>query len=210
MAVMAAGADEVSALIAGLFDAHAQAYQALSAQALVFHDQFVQMLNAGAGSYAAAEAANASPLQVVQNLGQNVLAAVNAPTQAVLGRPLIGDGANGWPNTGGDGGAGGLLYGNGGNGGSGGLAQAGGNGGAAGLIGNGGSGGAGGADFAGTSGGMGGAPVATVVKAATRRCSVTAATAEPEARAPTSMVATAGSAATQDCSATADTAEPGA
>ncbi|BBC63391.1 hypothetical protein MMRN_02870 [Mycobacterium marinum] len=156
MAVMAAGADEVSALIAGLFDAHAQAYQALSAQALVFHDQFVQMLNAGASSYAAAEAANASPLQVVQNLGQNVLAAVNAPTQAVLGRPLIGDGANGSPNTGADGGAGGLLYGNGGNGGSGGLAQAGGNGGAAGLIGNGGSGGAGGADFAGTSGGMGG------------------------------------------------------
>ncbi|WP_456319826.1 PE family protein [Mycobacterium ulcerans] len=46
MAVMAAGADEVSALIAGLFDAHARAYQALSAQALVFHDQFVQMLNA--------------------------------------------------------------------------------------------------------------------------------------------------------------------
>ncbi|WP_261887724.1 PE family protein, partial [Mycobacterium marinum] len=135
MAVMAAGADEVSALIAGLFDAHAQAYQALSAQALVFHDQFVQMLNAGASSYAAAEAANASPLQVVQNLGQNVLAAVNAPTQAVLGRPLIGDGANGSPNTGADGGAGGLLYGNGGNGGSGGLAQAGGNGGAAGLIG---------------------------------------------------------------------------
>ncbi len=81
MAVMAAGADEVSALIAGLFDAHAQAYQALSAQALVFHDQFVQMLNAGAGSYAAAEAANASPLQVVQNLGQNVLAAVNAAAQ---------------------------------------------------------------------------------------------------------------------------------
>ncbi|CPR11275.1 PE-PGRS family protein [Mycobacterium bohemicum DSM 44277] len=61
--VLAAGADEVSAGIAAVFDAHAQAYQALSAQAAGFHDQFVQLMNAGAGQYAAAEAANASPLQ---------------------------------------------------------------------------------------------------------------------------------------------------
>ncbi|WP_139822423.1 PE family protein, partial [Mycobacterium lacus] len=133
--VLAAGADEVSAAIAALFGAHARAYQAVSAQAVAFHDQFVQALNAGASSYAAAEAANASPLQVAQTVQQNVLNAVNAPTQAVFGRPLIGNGANGLPNTGQDGGPGGLLYGNGGNGGSGGAGQAGGNGGAAGLIG---------------------------------------------------------------------------
>lgn len=52
MSVLAAGADEVSAVVAALFDAHAQAYQSLSAQAALFHEQFVQALNAGAGSYA--------------------------------------------------------------------------------------------------------------------------------------------------------------
>jgi PE family len=39
--VLAAGADEVSAAIAALFGAHGQAYQALSAQAAAFHQQFV-------------------------------------------------------------------------------------------------------------------------------------------------------------------------
>ncbi len=71
-AVLAAGADEVSAAIAALFSGHAQAYQALSAQAAAFHQQFVQTLAGGAGAYAAAEA------QVEQQL----LAAINAPTQA--------------------------------------------------------------------------------------------------------------------------------
>ena len=41
--VLAAGADEVSAAIATVFDAHAQAYQALGAQAAAFHNQFVQL-----------------------------------------------------------------------------------------------------------------------------------------------------------------------
>ncbi len=137
-ALSVAGADEVSVLIAALFEAYAQEYQALSAQALAFHDQFVQALNMGAVCYAAAETANATPLQALQTVQQNVLTVVNAPTQALLGRPIIGNGANGLPNTGQDGGPGGLLFGNGGNGGSGGVDQAGGNGGAAGLIGNGG------------------------------------------------------------------------
>lgn len=44
-ALSVAGADEVSVLIAALFEAYAQEYQALSAQALAFHDQFVQALN---------------------------------------------------------------------------------------------------------------------------------------------------------------------
>nr|VTO98106.1 PE family protein [Mycobacterium riyadhense] len=38
-AVLAAGVDEVSAAIAVLFESHAQAYQAISAQVLAFHDQ---------------------------------------------------------------------------------------------------------------------------------------------------------------------------
>lgn len=107
-ALSVAGADEVSVLIAALFEAYAQEYQALSAQALAFHDQFVQALNMGAVCYAAAETANATPLQALQTVQQNVLTVVNAPTQALLGRPIIGNGANGLPNTGQDGGPGGL------------------------------------------------------------------------------------------------------
>jgi hypothetical protein len=114
----------------------------------------VQALSGAGASYAGAEAANASPLQTLE---QDVLAVINAPTNALLGRPLIGDGANGTaahPN----GGAGGLLVGNGGNG----FSQAsnpgvaGGAGGAAGFFGNGGIGGAGGAGAAGGAGGTGG------------------------------------------------------
>ena len=110
--VLAAGVDEVSAAIASLFAGHAQAYQTLSAQAATFHQQFVRAMTAAANSYAGAEAASASPLQAVS---REALNAVNTPTEALLGRPLVG---NGTPGTATDpnGGAGGLLYGNGGNG----------------------------------------------------------------------------------------------
>ncbi len=143
--VLAAGADEVSQAIARLFSDYATHYQSLNAQAAAFHHSFVQTLNAAGGAYSSAEAANAS----AQALEQNLLAVINAPAQALFGRPLIGNGANGTaasPN----GGDGGILYGNGGNG----FSQttagvAGGAGGSAGLIGNGGNGGAGGAGAAG-------------------------------------------------------------
>ena len=49
----------VSALTATQFAAHAQIYQAVSAQAATVHDMFVGMLAAAADSYADAEAANA-------------------------------------------------------------------------------------------------------------------------------------------------------
>src|SRR5208337_236052 len=79
--VVVAAGDEVSAAIASLFSGHAEAYQALGAQAAAFHDQFVQALTAGAGSYASAEVANvgaftANPAQTVQ---QDLLTAINAP-----------------------------------------------------------------------------------------------------------------------------------
>jgi PE family len=86
--VLAADADEVSAGIAELFNIHAQPYQALSAQAAAFHNQFVQALNSGAAAYASAEAANVSPMQQALN-------AVNAPAETLFDRPLIGNGANG-------------------------------------------------------------------------------------------------------------------
>lgn len=73
--VLPAGADEVSAAIAGFFQAHGQAYRALSIQALSFHDQFVGLISGGAVQYVAAEAASASPLQFV-------LDAINSPVLA--------------------------------------------------------------------------------------------------------------------------------
>ena len=81
--VLAAGADEVSAMIAALFSSHAQAYQALSAQAASFHAQFVQLMNTGASQYALAEAANASPL--LETVGQGAAGAVNSSVQALTG-----------------------------------------------------------------------------------------------------------------------------
>ena len=51
--------DEVSALTAMQFAAHARAYQAVSAQATAIHQMFVTMLADGADSYATTEAANA-------------------------------------------------------------------------------------------------------------------------------------------------------
>ncbi len=134
--LLPAAADEVSAHIAALFSGHGEGYQAIARQMAAFHDQFTLALTSSAGAYASAEATNVE---------QQVLGLINAPTQALWGRPLIGNGADGTaanPN----GGAGGLLYGNGGNG----FSQTtagltGGTGGSAGLIGNGGNGGAGGA-----------------------------------------------------------------
>ena len=59
MGVVPAAADEVSALIATQFAAHAANYQAVSAQAAAIHDMFVATLGASANSYAATESANA-------------------------------------------------------------------------------------------------------------------------------------------------------
>lgn len=58
--VVPAAADEVSALTAAQFVAHAQMYQAVSAQAAAIHEMFVNTLGTSAGSYAATEAANAA------------------------------------------------------------------------------------------------------------------------------------------------------
>jgi PE family len=58
--VVPAAADEVSALTAAQFAAHAQLYQAVSAQAAAIHEAFVNTLGTSAGSYLATEAANAA------------------------------------------------------------------------------------------------------------------------------------------------------
>ena len=57
--VVPAAADPVSALTAAQFAAHAETYQAISAQAAAIHEMFVNTLSLSSGSYAATEAANA-------------------------------------------------------------------------------------------------------------------------------------------------------
>ena len=150
--VLAAAADEVSAAVATMFSQHASAYQALSAQAETFYAQYVQTLNAGAAAYQGADAINAAE--------QALLSVINAPTNFLFGRPLIGNGANGTTNAQGvgtPGGAGGILYGNGGSGGDSTATGApGGAGGPAGLFGTGGTGGMGGWGAPGGVGGTGG------------------------------------------------------
>ena len=64
----------MSAVIAALFGSHAQAYQALSAQAAAFHQRFVQLMTKGAASYVSTEAANVE---------QALLNAVNTPAEAL-------------------------------------------------------------------------------------------------------------------------------
>ncbi|MGB9225365.1 PE domain-containing protein, partial [Mycobacterium sp.] len=92
--VLAAGADEVSAAIAGLFGMHAQEYQALSAQVTAFHDRFVHTLSGGAAFYASAEAANASSWQQLLGLSGVNLGVGN------IGRLNLGSGNTGNTNLG--------------------------------------------------------------------------------------------------------------
>ncbi|WP_155769689.1 PE family protein, partial [Mycobacterium asiaticum] len=147
--LLPAARDEVSAAIAALFGTHAQGYQAIASEAEAFHQNFIRALSSAGSAYSTAETVNASPLQAVSDL-------INAPSQALFQRPLIGNGADAPAGSGANGGAAGLLWGNGGAGGSGAVGQVGGNGGAAGLFGNGGVGGVGGAGATGGNGGSGG------------------------------------------------------
>ncbi|OBI91268.1 PE family protein [Mycobacterium asiaticum] len=91
--LLAAGADEVSAAIAQLFGTHGQEFQALSAQAAAFHQEFVGMLNAGASAYASAEASGVQALMSatsggvgpIGNLGQTISTAIQAEVQGISG-----------------------------------------------------------------------------------------------------------------------------
>jgi hypothetical protein len=149
-----AAGDEVSAAIVKLFGDYGRAYQRASAGLAQANIRFARLLSTAQTSYASTEAASVSALQT---LTDDIARVVNAPTNALLGRPLIGDGANGAPGTGQAGGDGGILWGNGGMGGSGAPGEAGGRGGNAGLIGNGGVGGTGGSGRGvGGTGGTGG------------------------------------------------------
>ena len=108
-------------LISKLFGSYGQEFQALTAQAGLFHSSFVQSLTSGGNLYAAARG------------GRRVVAAITdvggapfSPWLLLTGRALFGNGVNGASGAagtgaaGGNGGAGGLIWGNGGNGGNGG------------------------------------------------------------------------------------------
>jgi hypothetical protein len=71
--VVAAAADEISTGIATMFGTYAQQYQALSAQAASFQNEFVSLLNGGAAAYVSTEVANA---------GQTLMSALNGPAAA--------------------------------------------------------------------------------------------------------------------------------
>jgi len=92
--VVAAAGDEVSAAIANIFGGYAEEFQTLTAQATLFHSEFAQALNAAAATYAAAEAANVSPLQTLEQQAQSLL----APVEGLFGLPLL-NGAGAWTGT---------------------------------------------------------------------------------------------------------------
>jgi PE family len=74
--VTAAAADEVSSAISHVFGRVGREFQALSAEAVAFQDEFVSLLNGGAAAYLATDIANAE---------HGLLGAVNAPAQALGG-----------------------------------------------------------------------------------------------------------------------------
>ncbi len=89
VALVPAGADEVSASIAHLFSQHAEDYQAVAGQAAAFHKQFIQNLNASARSYASTEAANTSSLRPLgASTGSHASASAGAQTD--LSNLLVG------------------------------------------------------------------------------------------------------------------------
>ncbi|OBJ87370.1 PE family protein [Mycobacterium asiaticum] len=91
--LLAAGADEVSAAIAQLFGTHGQEFQALSAQAAAFHQEFVTMLNAGASAYASAEASGVQALMSatsggvgpIGSMAQSISTAIQGEVQGISG-----------------------------------------------------------------------------------------------------------------------------
>jgi PE family/Lipase (class 3) len=91
--IVAAAGDEVSAAIARVFGGYAQEFQTLSAQTTLFHGQFVNALSMAAATYAAAEAANVSPLRALVNQVDSL--GLYAPIERLIGGALSG-GAGAW------------------------------------------------------------------------------------------------------------------
>ncbi|MEY8016528.1 PE family protein [Mycobacterium servetii] len=95
--IASAAQDEVSLAVASLFGNVGQEFQALSARAQVFHAQFVEMMNAGAGAYAAAETVNAGQTLlsggIVGNIGGTLGGSLGGVEAAVgqFGASIVAD-----------------------------------------------------------------------------------------------------------------------
>ncbi|MDC9005932.1 PE family protein [Mycobacterium marinum] len=83
--LLPAAADEVSAGIAHLFSEHAEDYQKVASQAAAFHDRFAAQVNASAGGYASAEAANAVSLHALFDNPHLVVVAAGTVANALSG-----------------------------------------------------------------------------------------------------------------------------
>jgi PE family len=87
--VISAAQDEVSVAIASLFGNAGEQFQALSAQAQAFHQQFVSLISSSAGAYTSAEAANAAQTLldggVFGGIEQSISGAVSG-AQSALGQ----------------------------------------------------------------------------------------------------------------------------
>ncbi|OBK21792.1 hypothetical protein A5634_09395 [Mycobacterium asiaticum] len=179
-ALIPAAADEISTAVATFFAEHGLQYQTVAKQFATSYEQFQLRMLESAREFVLAEIA------IAQHLTSTASHLVNDPFVDVTGRPLFGDGANGYTTAdgvgtpgepggwligrggtggtsvrygaaGGAGGAGGFLLGLGGTGGDNLYGgMPGGAGGSAGLIGIGGTGGASGPGGVGGAGGRGG------------------------------------------------------
>jgi len=78
--VVPAAGDEVSAAVAAFFSESGQAFSAAGAKAAAFHDEFVNLLNGGAGRYLNAELANAQQVSAP---------VVNAAAHSGFGQPGV-------------------------------------------------------------------------------------------------------------------------
>ena len=104
--ILPAAADEVSALQAGIFATYGTLYQQIAAEAQAIHEQFVSILGLSAGSYAAAEASNASasglssalgaPVDIISQGITDISTLFGGPVYSVGGQPfsLSGNTAN--------------------------------------------------------------------------------------------------------------------
>ncbi|WP_156689645.1 PE family protein [Mycobacterium sp. Marseille-P9652] len=86
--IATAAQDEISIAIASLFGNVGQEFQALSAQAQGFHQQFVELMNAGAGAYASAEAANAGQALLGGAVGGEIQVGAQAISNAIADAPI--------------------------------------------------------------------------------------------------------------------------
>ncbi|ORW92852.1 hypothetical protein AWB92_14405 [Mycobacterium sp. IEC1808] len=95
-AITTAAADDVSLAVSELFGAYGQQFQAMTAQAAAFHNEFVNLLNGGAAAYLGTELANAQQAMIGEFTANG--AAASAPLLGGLlggGDGLLGLGAPG-------------------------------------------------------------------------------------------------------------------